>query len=241
MKHTTKKLMVLWLALAAGARAQEKAPDEKAETIQIVYEVFSLPLTEAAAIQRSGINDKDFYTKMVEGVRAQKVTQDVFLMGRTQSGNRTTIEQTAQHIYNTEAEPPELPNQVAGGAGYQQNAEGKLTAANFPVTPATPSAFATRNVGQSLEIEAQANAENTQVQLQLHAQDVKLIQRDAIGQGMSKVEMPRFSNQKITTSLPVDSGKPTYLGTISAPKELQPEEGEERVWFAFITANIVAQ
>ena len=187
------------------------------------------------------MNDKAFYQKMVEGVRAQKVTQEVFLMGRTKSGTRTTIQQIAQHIYSTEFEPPELPNQVAGGAGYQQDAKGKVTTANFPVTPATPTAFETRDVGQSLEIEAQADAENTQVQLQLHAQDVRFIQRDAIGQGMSKVEMPRFSNQKIMTSLTFDSGTPTYLGTISAPEELQPEEGEQRVWFAFIAATLVSQ
>lgn len=66
------------------------------------------------------------------------------------SGQKATIEVIREFIYPTEYEPPELPNSVGstssliGDLGSQQS---------FPVTPATPTAFETRNTGVTLEIE----------------------------------------------------------------------------------------
>ncbi|YCM42680.1 hypothetical protein V2O64_15310 [Verrucomicrobiaceae bacterium 227] len=243
MKNTTKKLLTALASIAAlssGARAQEK-PAQKAETIKVVYEVFSLPLTEAAAILRSGIEDQKIYTKMVEGVRAQKVTQETFLVGRTLPGYRSTISQHSEHTYNSEAEPPILPNVITGGAGYQVDAEGTPTKADFPVIPALPSAFRTSIVGQSLELEAQWSTDRSVIHLTFTSDDARFIQRDAYGQGASTVEFPRFGKQHIKTGLPFKIGEPSYLGTMSPPEELQLENSEERTWFAFITTSLVSQ
>ncbi len=58
------------------------------------------------------------------------------------SGERTKIEIIEEFMYPTEYEPPELPTTV-GASG----------SAVAPVSPATPTAFVTRNVGITLEVE----------------------------------------------------------------------------------------
>jgi general secretion pathway protein D len=65
------------------------------------------------------------------------------------SGQKATIEIIREFIYPTEYEPPEIPTSV-GSTGDSLGGGG---ATSIPVTPATPTAFETRNTGVTLEIE----------------------------------------------------------------------------------------
>ncbi|MEN8785780.1 MAG: Amuc_1098 family type IV pilus outer membrane protein, partial [Akkermansiaceae bacterium] len=81
-------------------------------------------------------------------------------------GQSATIEIIREFIYPTEYEPPELPNQVGGNiGGGQGGVVGGGGGAGFPVTPATPSAFDTKNTGVTLEVEAQIDANDSIIEL----------------------------------------------------------------------------
>src|SRR5690606_32510173 len=67
----------------------------------------------------------------------------------TRSGQKANIEIIREFIYPTEYEPPELPNTV-GATGGVGGGLGGGGAGIFPVTPATPTAFETRNTGVML-------------------------------------------------------------------------------------------
>ncbi|MCF7733513.1 MAG: hypothetical protein K9N23_17625, partial [Akkermansiaceae bacterium] len=72
------------------------------------------------------------------------------------SAQKATIEIIREFIYATEYEPPELPNSVGnqgGNQGFGGGLAGGGGGGGFPVTPATPSAWDTRNTGVTLEIE----------------------------------------------------------------------------------------
>ena len=236
------------LGLPGGLLAQEdpfaadtgKLKEQvKRSTIKVVYEVFSLPMKQAAAIQRSGISDSAFYAKMVAGLKDKSVKQESFLMVRSDPGQVVTGEQIQEYIYPTGYEPPELPNTVAN---TEKSDGGKqIESGVFPVTPATPTAYETRYLGETLEVEAMSGADGKTIQLRIAPMRVSLIQRDTTGQGVSKVEMPRIANPKLVTGIVTRSGKPAYLGTVSDPSELQPEGKEEHVFFAFVTATNVSQ
>ena len=73
----------------------------------------------------------------------QKSGADVLQKPSTvaRSGERAKIEVIQEFIYPTEYEPPELPNSTGTALGAS------------PVTPATPTAFETRSVGITLEVE----------------------------------------------------------------------------------------
>jgi len=252
MKTNTLKKMALCSALVGfpgGLLAQEDDPfaggkDKPKEivrpsTIKVVYEVFSLPMKQAAAIQRSGLSDSAFYAKMVAGLKDKSVKQVSFLMVRSDSGQRVTGEQIQEYIYPTEFEPPELPNMVANTE--KSDEKKKSEKGVFPATPATPSAYDTRSIGESLEVEAMAGVDGKTIEMRISPTRVSLIQRDTTGHGLSKVEMPRFADPKLKTGIVTKSGKPAYLGTVSDPSELQPEGEEQHVSFAFVTATNVSQ
>ena len=77
-------------------------------------------------------------------------------------GQRAKIEQVREFIYPTEYDPPEIPNSFGVVNGVIVGAP-----LNFPVAPATPTAFETRNVGKTLEVEPSVSADNKTVTLNL--------------------------------------------------------------------------
>ena len=84
------------------------------------------------------------------------------------SGERASVMMVREFIYPTEFDPPEIPQefgligddddpfQIAGDAGP-----------TFPVTPTTPTAFETRNVGTTFEVEPVISQDGTSVELNM--------------------------------------------------------------------------
>ncbi|MBP6782663.1 MAG: hypothetical protein KA152_02665, partial [Verrucomicrobiales bacterium] len=83
-------------------------------------------------------------------------------------GQLAKIEQVREFIYPTEYDPPEIPNQIQGSTTAL--IIGGLiiplpTDPQFPATPATPTAFETRKVGKSIEVEPTVSSDNKTVSL----------------------------------------------------------------------------
>lgn len=222
-------------ALPTGVRAEEKA-----ETFKVVYEVFSLPMTEAAAILRSGIEDQEIYNKMVEGVRGQKVNLETFMVGRSLNTQIMTIEQIVEYIYNTSTIPPVIPAKFTYIADPREGTVGMAPKPFFPMIPTTPKDFDTKNTGKTLELEATLSADRNTIDLGITPTQVDIIKSEYFGQGASKVEMPRFGVQKIKTGLTIPEGKPSFLGATSPPDSLQPKKDEKRIWYSFITITLIS-
>lgn len=88
------------------------------------------------------------------------------------SGERATIEIIREFIYPTEYEPPEIPNSVGvgnDGLGNAQFGGGAI----FPVTPAHPTAFETRNTGITLEVEPTVGPDKRYIDLSLKPEMVE--------------------------------------------------------------------
>ncbi len=86
----------------------------------------------------------------------------------TRPGQLAKIEQVREFIYPTEYDPPEIPNQIGidsiidlGGVGGPISGGGS----SFPATPATPTAFETRKLGKSIEVEPTVAADNKTISL----------------------------------------------------------------------------
>lgn len=249
-----KKLMKL-----AGAMffvsASMNARGENPRVLQVVYEVFSLNKSEAAASQRETLTDREVYARMVAGLEDGKVKQEKLQAIRTMSGQLAKTEHVSEFIYATEYEPPELPNSVGVSVNSPAATKEKPTGKEvidalkngpgwsqgvFPATPTIGTAFDTINLGDSLEVEVNAGMGNPpELSLRLSASHVKLSGFEAWGQGLSEAKMPRFSVERVRTGLTVRSGVPTLIGSISPNPEEEVKKGEERVWFAFVTATVV--
>ncbi|MFD2256258.1 Amuc_1098 family type IV pilus outer membrane protein [Luteolibacter algae] len=90
----------------------------------------------------------------------------------TRSGQAASIKVIREFIYPTEYEPPELPNTISGTTTIRIE-DGEVTdisssTPQSPVTPATPTAFETRDVGVTLEVLPVADANRQFVDVTLN-------------------------------------------------------------------------
>jgi general secretion pathway protein D len=147
------------------------------------------------------------------------------------SGQKATIEIIREFIYPTEYEPPELPNSVGqtnggfGGGGVLGGGGG-----SFPVTPATPTAFETRNTGVTLEIEPTIGENDFVIDLRFvpeivefegfinYGSPIQSPSTDALGNPVTsvvtenRIEMPVFSTRRVNTALTIYDGYTVAVG-----------------------------
>ena len=158
-------------------------------------------------------------------------------------GQKATIEIIREFIYPTEYEPPELPNQVGGGFGGQQDFGGGGGGGGFPVTPATPTAFETRNTGVTLEIEPNLGPNEYVIDLRFAPEIVEFEgfinygspitspATDAFGNPVTvtitenRIEMPVFSSRRVSTGITIYDGHTVAVGGLMREDVQDVEDG----------------
>jgi general secretion pathway protein D len=144
------------------------------------------------------------------------------------SGQRAKIEVIREFIYPTEYDPPEIPNQF-GSIGFT-DVGGASTGGGFPVTPATPTAFETRNTGVTLEVDPVLGADEFTIDLNLapevvefdgfinYGSPIQTTSTNALGLVTpviiteNRIEMPIFNTRKVTTQVTIWDGQTVALG-----------------------------
>ncbi len=89
----------------------------------------------------------------------------------TKSGQKAVIEVVREFRYPTEFQPPQIPTNVGGGGNNGGLGGGGTT--NIPVTPTTPTAFETRKVGVTLEVEPVVGSDGQTIDLNLQPEVVE--------------------------------------------------------------------
>jgi len=146
------------------------------------------------------------------------------------SGQRAQIEVIREFIYPTEYDPPEIPTSVGTGGGIGGGGLGQASTSSFPVTPATPAAFETRNTGVTLEVDPVLGPDDLTIDLNLSPEVVEFegfinygspINSAAIDQfgnattvelTENRIEMPVFSTRKVTTQVTIWDGQTVAIG-----------------------------
>lgn len=144
------------------------------------------------------------------------------------SGQRAKIEVIREFIYPTEYDPPEIPNQF-GSLGTITTG-GTATGGGFPVTPATPTAFETRNTGVTLEVDPVLGADEYTIDLNLapevvefdgfinYGSPIQTTSTNALGISTpvvitpNTINMPVFNTRKVTTQVTIWDGQTVALG-----------------------------
>lgn len=238
-----------------GGDKSTPAPAESATkpNLSICYEAFSLPLAAAAKLQREQLPDSELYARLLKSVEEETARQEAFVVVRTGSGGKTTTEAITESIYPLEWEPAELPNTV--GVAIQPpvgtdaptpipdpsklNDAPPISAVDGLRTSATPTAFQTRNIGTTIEVEASLAPDGKAIELLAAPEHITSVGRQAWGQEVSICETPDFESQKITTSATVRLNQAYLIGTISRPPVSKADpDSANRVWFAFVTATL---
>jgi general secretion pathway protein D len=145
-------------------------------------------------------------------------------------GQSATIEIIREFIYPTEYDPPELPNQVGGGLGGGGLGAGGGGGLGFPVTPANPTSFETKNTGVTLEVEAQIDSNDSIIELRFtptivefegfinYGSPITAPATDALGNPVqiviteNRIEMPVFSVRSVKTGITIYDGYTVAVG-----------------------------
>ncbi len=214
------------IALAQALPAQTKAPAAPADPFiknpgdpaaadqrgaapwqncMLVLETYALDKTEALAVLETGSGSAARYRRVLELAKAGKARLDILTALTTRPGQRAHIEAIDEVRYATEFAVP--------------TAKGGLAA---------PTAYETRNVGDTLELEVQLGPDGRTCDLNVVPQRVGLLGFRDIGAMVddSPVSQPRFASQRITTSANFPVNEPHYLGSLSAATERGAANGE---------------
>jgi general secretion pathway protein D len=150
------------------------------------------------------------------------------------SGQKANIEIIREFIYPTEYEPPEIPQTFGGNVNTNDNIVGGGGGGGgggaFPVTPANPTAFETRNTGVTLEIEPTIGENDFVIDLRFvpeivefegfinYGSPIQSTASDIAGNPVqititdNRIEMPVFSVRRVNTSLTIYDGYTVAVG-----------------------------
>ncbi len=152
------------------------------------------------------------------------------------SGQKATTDAIHEFIYPTEYEPPCIPPTEETTAPTVPNAS--------PLFPGAPTAFETRNVGSSLEIEPTIGLNNKLIDLHFapklvwHTGNTVWHEgKDASG-NLFKTAMPDFYILRPKTSLTCISGQYTLAGAAS-PKNDKGETDMSRKVMIFVKCDVL--
>ena len=180
----------------------------------------------------TGLFDQNAAQMIMRGL-SQKKGADVMTAPSilAKSGESATIEVIREFIYPTEYEPPELPQSVGTTSSSSNDGDGGGGSAEiFPVTPATPTGFETRNTGVTLEIEPTIGENNYSIDLRFapelvefegfinYGSPIQTLGTDILGNPISititenRIEMPVFATRRVTTGLTIYDGYTVAVG-----------------------------
>lgn len=209
--------------------------DHSEKQILIIYEMVE--------VSRSDFGEWLFSNKIDgDGTSLRKVAQKWVKAGRgtvlettsvmARSGQRAKTESIREHIHPTGYEPPEIPNEVTLSVG-----------AVVPLTGVTPTAFHTKNLGTTLEVDPVLGADGETVDLNLAPEATELA-----GQTVWPTEdtdpifqtrQAKFYTQKITTQIRLKHGRYGFLGT-TKPRVASTEGLDDPIVLNFVRTDVSA-
>lgn len=131
--------------------------------IQVEYIEMSLPqMTALLAEPDANKSDTKLRARIDQLIQEKKATILETQMCIARSGEKATSESVREYTYPTEYEPSELLTTVQ----IEKGAEDKVPKKDFATGP-TPTAFETRNLGSTLELEPTIDENNQVIDIRL--------------------------------------------------------------------------
>jgi hypothetical protein len=198
-------------------------------TWEVVWEVFSIPLGEAARFRRKQLGPEEVYDELVKGGMNQSTLLEDHVVMKTLVGASTENSSVEELIYPTEYDPPNSPFAIGDRLPDKEPYGLK--------SPAFPSDFGVRGLGLNLKLQMIEGESPDSAWLKMTADRVMLDGLDTWGKGLAEAKIPRFRVQGLRQKHLVRDGQRVLLGSMSPPRI----EGkvDRRVWLAFAKAKAV--
>lgn len=208
-----------------------------AEFIEVSHEQF----TELMFGEKPAANDTELRKHVAQLVKDGKANIVETMMCLARSGQKATAESIEEFIYPTEYEPASLPCDIHFKTKEDEE-QARSARRNFATGP-TPTAFETRNLGSTLEIEATVGESDEIIDLRLVPEIVYHVGNTVWAEwederGSAPVQMPTIYNLRLNTSVTLAAGQPTLMGALS-PKDEKGHPDFKRKLMVFVRADVV--
>lgn len=152
----------------------------------------------------------------------------------SRSGQRAKIEIIREFPYPTDFDPPQIPQTFGGSTVLGGGANGGLgqssAVSSFPVTPTTPTTFAVRNTGVSMEVDPVIGEDGNTIDLTMAPEVVEFEGfinfgspintggTNALGVATTvvltenRIEQPVFATRKLNTAVTIWDGQTVGIG-----------------------------
>ncbi len=250
----------LWLALITTAHAQtrtsgsdpfEAKSDSRIESdaptkpirVQVEFiDVSHGQFTELMFGPKLPANDGELRQQVAQLIKDGKATVVETLLCTSRSGQKATSESVEEIIYPTEYEPAELPDNIH--VKDEQDAEKAKVKLRDLATGPTPTAFDTRNVGSTLEIEPTLGADNKTIDLRFVPEIVYHVGNQVWAEwkgehGNSPIQMPTFYTIRTNTAVTLADGHYMLTAALS-PKNKEGAPDLTRKLMVFVKADVIA-
>lgn len=236
--------VVFLMSAPAGCKPAPPPPKPTPKPVAITVELQVFSMARAQAVETvfgkpTGTDFADVLKTVQALVAAKKATLVATPSVTTISGQKATIESILEHRYPTEFEPPQIPQQIGvGTTKVTRTTTVTEETTTVPRTSNTPTAFDTRNMGLTLEIEPVATEDRKEIQISLVPQIIALqgtVKYKTDNNG--EIEQPEFYTKKIQTAVLVKNGGIAFLGTLEPDRTLSKDEDLTEVIFLRATVR----
>lgn len=246
-------VVALWLGLAVLPHAQTGEPgydplgefDDLPKQIRVQVEFVELAheqLTELMLEVKTPANDAALREQVAKLVKDGKATVLETMMCLARSGQKATTESIEEFIYPTEYEPAEAAGTYEV-KGQQEGEETKKFQRDSAIGP-TPTAFETRNLGPTLEIEPTLSSDGKIIDLRFVPEIVHHVGNQVWAEwkgehGNSPVQMPTMYTMRVNTSVMLADGKPLLVAALT-PKGADGSPDFSRKLMVFVRADVIS-
>lgn len=251
MKHPFVRGLALacsWFALTALCPAQIGTPEydplgefndlPKQSRVQVEFiDMSHEQFTELMFSDKPAANDTELRKQVAQLIKDGKATIMETMLCVARGGQKATSESIEEFIYPTEYEPASIAAEAPA-----KEKEPAATSHDSAVGP-TPTAFSTRNLGSTLEIEANLSEDGRIIDLRLAPEIVYHVGNEIWAEwkgehGNSPIQMPTFYTLRFNTAVTLAAGQPMMVAALS-PKNQAGATDSSRKLMVFVKADVL--
>jgi hypothetical protein len=220
-----------------GDEAESNLPRQvltQVEFIEMSHEQMTALLANPEA-SKSNTALRKKVTELIQANKAKIIDTQIVI---TRSGEKSVSESITEFIYPTEYEPPFTPTT----AKAENESENKVPK-KYVAIPPTPTAFETRNLGSTLEVEPTIGENNRYIDIRLapeivyHVGNIKWATwKDEHGE--TDIQMPTIYALRVTTALTLANKQPCLVAALS-PKDDKGMSDFSRKILIFVKCDIL--
>ncbi len=220
---------------------ESNAPS-KLVRVQVEFiEVSHDQLTELMFGEKPAANDVELRKQVAALVKDGKASILETMLCTSRSGQKATAESIEEFIYPTEYEPATLPESVQ--VDKKDDGSAVTSVRRDPATGPTPTAFDTRNLGSTLEIEPTLSQDGTIIDLRFVPEIVYHVGNEIWAEwkgehGNSPIQMPKLYVLRINTAVTLAAGTPMLAAALS-PKDADGHPDFTRKLMVFVRADVL--